>query len=142
MAKKINFFVEDVAFTLKNKQSIRTWIFDTIQSYQCKAGEINYIFCSDEYLRKVNIEYLQHDYYTDIITFDSSEEEGMIAGDMYISIERIRDNAQQLQTTFEQELYRVLIHGILHLIGYADDTDENEAEMRSLENKALQSLSL
>jgi len=142
MAKKINFFVEDIIFTLKNKQVIRTWIFDTIQAYQCKAGEINYIFCSDEYLRKVNIEYLQHDYYTDIITFDSSEEEGIIAGDMYISIERITDNAQQLQTTFEQELYRVLIHGILHLIGYADDTDENEAEMRSLENKALQSLSL
>ncbi len=140
MAKKINFFVEDVEFTLKNKQNIRTWIFDTIQAYQCKAGEINYIFCSDEYLRKVNIEYLQHDYYTDIITFDSSEEEGLIAGDMYISTERVADNAEQLATTFEQELYRVLIHGILHLIGYADDTDENEAEMRALENKALQNL--
>lgn len=142
MAKKINFFVEDIEFALKNKQVLRTWIFDTIQTYQSKAGEINYIFCSDEYLRKINIEYLAHDYYTDIITFDSSEEEGVIAGDMYISIERITDNAQQLQTSFEQELYRVLIHGILHLIGYADDTDENKAEMRVLENKALQRLSL
>ncbi|MFY7786512.1 MAG: rRNA maturation RNAse YbeY, partial [Thermoflexibacteraceae bacterium] len=80
MAKKINFFVEDIDFTLKNKQVVRNWIFDTIQAYQYKAGEINYIFCSDEYLRKVNVEYLQHDYYTDIITFDSSEDEKTIAG--------------------------------------------------------------
>jgi probable rRNA maturation factor len=140
MAKKINFFVENIHFTLKNKQVVRNWIFDTIQSYQCKTGEINYIFCSDEYLRKVNVEYLQHDYYTDIITFDSSEDEKTIAGDMYISIDRVKDNAQDLGVSFEHELHRVLIHGILHLIGYEDDTDENEAEMRSLENKALQNL--
>lgn len=138
--KQVNFFCEDVDFVLKNKSKIRTWIFTTIEQYQKKPQTINYIFCSDEHLRKVNIEYLQHDYYTDIITFDSSEIIYEIAGDMYISIDRVRENAKDFGVSFETELHRVLIHGILHLIGYQDDTDEGEAEMRILETKALSNL--
>jgi rRNA maturation RNase YbeY len=138
--KQINFFCEDVSFVLKNKAKIRTWIFTTIESYKKKPQTINYIFCSDEHLRKVNIDYLQHDYYTDIITFDNSEFEDEIQGDLYISLDRIRENASDFGVSFETELHRVLIHGVLHLIGYEDDTDEAEAEMRVLETKALEIL--
>ncbi len=136
--KQINFFCEDVSFVLKNKAKIRTWIFTIIESYKKKSQTINYIFCSDEHLRKVNIDYLQHDYYTDIITFDNAEYEDQIQGDLYISIDRIRENSADFGVSFETELHRVLIHGILHLIGYQDDTDEAESEMRVLETKALE----
>jgi rRNA maturation RNase YbeY len=135
--KQINFFCEDVNFTLKNKAKIRTWIFDTIAQYNHKPQTINYIFCSDEHLRKVNVDFLQHDYYTDIITFDNAENDKEVAGDLYISIDRIKENAQDFGVSFDYELGRVMIHGVLHLIGYQDDTDESEAEMRTLESKAL-----
>jgi len=138
--KQVNFFSEDVTFVLKNKAKLRAWIFDVIESYKKKAQTINYIFCSDEHLRKVNVEYLQHDYYTDIITFDNSETSFEIEGDMYISIDRVKENAENLLLSFETELYRVMIHGILHLIGYQDETEEGEAQMRSLESKALANL--
>jgi probable rRNA maturation factor len=136
--KQINFFCEDVDFVLKNKAKIRNWIFDVIASYQKKPKTINYIFCSDEHLRKVNIDFLAHDYYTDIITFDNADYEDEISGDLYLSIDRIAENAKDFGVTFQYELGRVLIHGILHLIGYTDETDEGEAQMRILETKALE----
>lgn len=135
--KQINFFCEDVSFTLKNKAKIRTWIFEIIAQYNQKPQTINYIFCSDEHLRKVNVDFLQHDYYTDIITFDNAETDKEVAGDLYISIDRVKDNAQDFGVSFDYELGRVMIHGVLHLIGYQDDTDEAEAEMRILESQAL-----
>ncbi len=135
--KQINFFCEDVKLTIKNKTQIKNWIFQVIKQYNCRPQTINYIFCSDDYLREVNKQYLDHDYYTDIITFDQAETEGDVAGDLYISIDRIQDNANELAVSFEQELHRVLIHGVLHLIGYDDLTDEGETEMRQLEDQAL-----
>jgi len=140
--KQLNFFCEDVSFVLKNKAQLRKWIFATILAYAKKPQTINYIFCSDEHLRKVNIDYLNHDYYTDIITFDNAETTHEVQGDLYISIDRVRENAQDFGVTFETELHRVMIHGILHLIGYEDDTDEAEAEMRLLETKALQEVGI
>lgn len=135
--KQINFFCEDVTFVVKDKTKVKNWIYQIIKQHDSKPQTINYIFCSDEYLREVNKQYLEHDYYTDIITFDQAENEGEVAGDLYISIDRIKDNAEQIGISFEQELHRVLIHGVLHLIGYDDLTDETEAQMRELENKAL-----
>ncbi len=134
---KINFFTEDISFNLKQKNLIRNWIKKVILSKGAKLTEINYIFCSDEYLKEVNIEYLNHDYYTDIITFDNSEKENCIEGDIYISIDRVRDNSQQFGKTFENELQRVIIHGILHLIGYGDKTEEEAEQMRQEEETSL-----
>jgi rRNA maturation RNase YbeY len=103
------------------------------------VDSVNYIFCSDEYLLGVNKEFLQHSYYTDIITFDLSEG-STITGEIYVSIERVRDNALQFETTFRKELYRVLIHGVLHLVGYKDKTKSEIAIMRNKEEHYLQAL--
>jgi probable rRNA maturation factor len=135
--KQINFFCENISFTLKNKAKIKAWIAKIVLQYEYKLSTINYIFCSDEGLREVNKQYLNHDYYTDIITFDQADDEHTVAGDLYISIDRIVDNAKELGITFEQELHRVLIHGVLHLLGYDDLTDDGEAEMRQKEDEAL-----
>ena len=101
------------------------------------AKTINYIFCSDDYLLKINKEYLNHDTLTDIITFDNSEEEGKIEADIFISIDRIKENALSLKKDFDQELHRVIIHGLLHLLGYNDKTDDDKAEMRKKEDACL-----
>ena len=100
-------------------------------------NNLNYIFCSDEYLYKINLEYLAHDTYTDIITFDNSEQELTIEGDIFVSIERVRENSQTLNTVFEEEIKRVIIHGLLHLCGYDDHTPEDKAEMRRLETEYI-----
>jgi rRNA maturation RNase YbeY len=92
-------------------------------------GNLNYIFCSDNYLHQINVEYLDHDTLTDIITFDNSEEEETIEGDIFVSVERVEDNAKDLNVQFDDEILRVLAHGLLHLCGYDDHTDEEEAEM-------------
>jgi len=135
---KINFIVEDVDIRFfKNKEKIRSWIKEVLASHKAKPIEINYIFCSDEYLLKVNKEYLNHDYYTDIITFDNSEKAGEIESDIFVSIDRIRDNAIAHNETFDREFHRVLIHGILHLVGYKDKTEDDEAKMREKENQCL-----
>ena len=96
--------------------------------------EINYIFCNDEYLHKINVEYLDHDTLTDIITFDNSEEDELIEGDIFVSVERIIDNCKDFNTTFEQEFRRVIVHGLLQLCGYFDKTDEDEKQMRAKED--------
>jgi probable rRNA maturation factor len=134
---KINFFTEDISFNLKQRIYIRNWIQKVVLSKGAKLNEINYIFCSDEYLKVINKEYLNHDYYTDIITFDNSEEENQLEGDIYISIDRVKENSKQFGKTFENELHRVMIHGILHLIGYADKTKEEAEQMRHEEEASL-----
>ena len=135
----VNFFSEDTDFELKGKREISQWIKQVASEHQRKIGEINYIFCNDDYLLDLNQEHLQHDTYTDIITFDYSSD-GVIEGDIYISVERVAENAQQFQQSFERELKRVMIHGILHLIGFKDKTESDQATMRSHEDRYLNSI--
>lgn len=130
----IRFFKEDTSFELSEKQRVKAWIKSIATQEGKQMGELSYIFCSDEYLLQVNREYLNHDYYTDIITFDNAEEEGVIEGDIFVSIDRVRDNATTLQVPFETELRRVLAHGVLHLCGYKDKTPTDEQLMRTKEN--------
>ncbi len=129
----INFFVEDIDFSLKEKLKIKKWVSNTIKSEHKQIGNINYIFCSDDYLLKINIKHLKHDTYTDIITFNYCTE-NTINSDIYISIERVTENAKTFSKGFENELKRVIIHGILHLLGYNDKTKEEKAIMRSKED--------
>lgn len=133
----INFFTEDVAFSLKNKIKIKNWIKSTITAEGYSLQELNYIFCSDEYLLQINQQYLDHDTYTDIITFDNSEEHKVIAGDIFISIDRIRENAIQFKSGEENELHRVIIHGALHLLGYQDKKPESKKLMTQKEDHYL-----
>lgn len=104
---------------------------------QHQAGDINYIFCSDEYLMNINVEYLNHHALTDIITFDTSETDDIISGDIYISVDRIKDNAAAFETNRDDELHRVLVHGILHLVGYGDKTRKQKSQMREKEDAYL-----
>lgn len=136
----INFFSEEISFELPNSEKIQQWILQTIETENHLLEELNYIFCNDDYLLQMNLEYLDHDTLTDIITFDNSEEEGKIAGDIFISIERVVENAQIFEVSFENELQRVMIHGVLHLLGYADKGEENERLMREKENHYLSKL--
>ncbi|RRA98945.1 rRNA maturation RNase YbeY [Larkinella rosea] len=138
----IRFFTEDIKFTLSQKILTRQWLTKLATREGFSVGELNYIFCSDEYLLQVNREYLEHDYYTDIITFDNSEEENRLEGDIFVSIDRVRDNALQLQIAEEQELRRVLAHGLLHLCGFGDKTDDEIALMRKKEEESLASWGL
>jgi probable rRNA maturation factor len=135
----INFYTEDIKFTLKNKSKIKNWIISTVEKYKRKTGEINFIFCSDAFLLNINKQYLNHDTYTDIITFDYSKEDKKlsISGDVFISIERVKENAEKFSKTFEDELHRVIIHGTLHLLGYKDKTKIAKAEMTKQEDLCL-----
>jgi|SRR6218665_2944434 len=128
----INYFFENI--DQKNIElNISTWLEDLIISENKKPGDINYIFCDDEYLLKVNQDYLDHDYYTDIITFDYVKGK-TISGDIFVSLPRILDNASTLSQDFESEFRRVLAHGLLHLCGYKDKTEEEEYTMRQKED--------
>ena len=124
---------------LDNEVELSQWIANTITEEGFSEGEINYIFCDDAYLLGLNIEFLNHDTLTDIISFDYTLGK-LINGDVYISVERVRDNAVDFKETFEIELSRVMIHGILHYCGYKDKTEEEEAEMRSKENYYMSQL--
>lgn len=115
------------------------WIREVAKSHGREAGEISYLFCNDEKILEVNRQYLQHDYYTDIITFDYSED-SHISGDIFISLDTVQSNAQTYNTPFLEELYRVIIHGILHLCGLQDDTEAHKIEMREAEDLALSRL--
>jgi rRNA maturation RNase YbeY len=137
-AQKIHFFSEEIAFTLPNKKKYRAIILQTISQHQFKLKELNYIFCNDEYLLSINQEYLNHNTYTDIITFDNSSTEKTIEGDIFISVERIKENAEKFNQTFQDELTRVMGHGLLHLLGYKDKTNEQSNEMRRQENLFIQ----
>lgn len=129
----INFFSESVDFEINNKKNTSIWITDSIQAENKSIGEINYIFCSDDYLLNLNQEYLNHDTFTDIITFNYVKDE-TISGDLFISIDRIHENAKTAQVDFEHELHRVMIHGILHLIGYDDKSPSDAQEIRAKED--------
>jgi len=132
----ICFHQEDIDFQLQDEENIKNWIIEVCKQEGGELGEINYIFCSDEYLHRLNMEYLEHDTLTDIITFPY-ESFPILRGDLFISIERIQDNAVSLNLSFEEELRRVMVHGILHLTGYLDETDEDEAKMRAKEDEYL-----
>lgn len=131
----IQFFFEDID-KIEIEANLSNRLEDIILSEGKKPGEINYIFCDDEYLLQVNREYLKHDYYTDVITFDYVKGK-TISGDIFVSLPRIFDNAETLSKDFESEFFRVLAHGVLHLCGYMDKTDEEIAEMRSKEDYYL-----
>lgn len=128
-------------FRLTDEQKTETWIQSVIESYGFKLGEISYVFCSDEYLHKLNVEFLQHDTYTDIISFDYTLGK-TILGDIYISIDRVKENALEFNVPFNNELHRVIIHGVLHYLGNKDKTEEEKIEMRSKENKCLSLLNI
>lgn len=130
----IQFFYENLPESVD--KDYKQWLEDLILSEGKKLGEINYIFCDDEYLLKINQDYLQHDYYTDIITFDYVKGK-TISAEIFVSLQRISDNASTLSRDYEDELRRVLAHGILHLIGYKDKTEEEEKEMRRMEDLYL-----
>jgi rRNA maturation RNase YbeY len=131
----INFNYES-EFVLENEDAIASWLSAVIVSEHKKEGEINYIFCDDEYLHKINLEYLNHDTLTDIISFDYSMG-NELHGDIFVSIERVVDNATDFKVPFEAELKRVLVHGILHYCGYKDKSDEDELLMRSKEDEKI-----
>lgn len=133
MSSSIHFHSEEVDFHLVNEKKTIKWIKDSIKNETKNVGEISYIFCSDEYLHQMNLKYLNHDTFTDIITFDYTEE-NIISGDIFISIDRVKENATKFKTTFEGELSRVIIHGVLHLMGYKDKSAQEKEQMRSKEN--------
>ena len=135
--KKINFFVEDIKFTLTKKKELRHWITSTIEHNLKNLQLINYIFTSDSYLLSINEEYLKHNTLTDIITFNQSTDENLIEADIFISIERIKENSKKLNIPFKEELHRVMIHGVLHLLGFNDKSDPEKKEMRKKENHYL-----
>ena len=129
----VSYFTEDITFPFKLKRLTSKWLKFVAYSEARRLGDISIIFCSDQYILDVNRKYLNHDYYTDIITFDYCEGD-LLSGDLFISIDSVRENAAFYGTAFENELNRVIVHGVLHLIGYDDHTEEEIAQMRSKED--------
>ena len=129
-------FNYETNFKLENEDNISSWISNTIQAENCREGEINYVFCDDEYLHKLNVEFLDHDTLTDIISFDYTVGKEL-HGDVFISIERVVDNAKDLGLFFVDELNRVIVHGVLHYCGYKDKTEEDAKLMREKEDYYL-----
>lgn len=123
-------------FNLDNEKATEAWISTCIESYDFTEGEINYIFCGDEYLLKLNVEFLEHDTFTDVISFDYTLGK-LISGDIFISVDRVRDNAANFNQSFENELNRVIIHGILHYCGFKDKSDAEKVTMRAEEENCL-----
>lgn len=136
----INFFTEDTSYTLKNKRAIKTWVTSAILEEGYVLQELNFILCSDEYLLRINQDYLNHDTYTDVITFDNAEVAKTIVGDIFISIERIKENAVTFKHTLAEELCRVMIHGTLHLLGYKDKGKAAKTLMTAKEDQYLSKL--
>lgn len=134
----IHFFEEDIKLKLNNKREVKQWLKSVVELEGYKLTELNYIFCSDSYLLEMNINYLNHNTLTDIITFDNSEKEGVIVGDIFISIERVEENAKKFNVEFNTELCRVMVHGVLHLLGYKDKQKKEKEKMREMENYYLE----
>ena len=126
-------------YPLKSRTKIKQWIKQVIEAKGKKTGNITYIFCDDEYLLEVNKQYLQHDYYTDVITFDYVEND-LLSGDIFISTDRVRENALAFGSSETEELHRVIIHGALHLLGLKDKSEKEASQMRQAENEALKLL--
>lgn len=133
----INFFTEDISFSLKEKRKRKVWLKQLAKAENHEILALNYVFCSDEYLLSINIDYLDHDDYTDIITFDNSEEKATIEGDIFISIERVKENSKIHRVDEKTELSRVISHGLFHLLGYKDKSKAEAELMRSKENFAI-----
>ena len=129
-------FNSETSFTLKNQKKLVDWISNVVLSEDFEVGEINYIFCDDIYLHKINQEFLNHDTFTDIISFDYTLGKE-VGGDIFISIERVLENAEKFNEVFENELYRVMIHGILHFMGYKDKTKKEKTLMRTKEDEKI-----
>lgn len=139
----INFFTEDISFTLKQKRVIRQWIHQICEQYGHQIDSVNFIYCSDNYLLQINQDYLDHDYFTDIITFDEREDlSEPITADIFISIDRVKENAKTEGTSFTRELHRVMIHGMLHMLGEDDKTNAAKQQMRKSEEASLSLLKL
>lgn len=134
MPSSISFFNADVSYVLRSKNGIRLWLSDVIKKEGFRIGELSVILCSDEYLFKMNVQYLKHKSYTDIITFDQSESKGEVSGELYLSIDRIKDNAKTLNINLIDELHRVIVHGTLHLCGYGDKDPKSKLKMTRKEN--------
>lgn len=137
----IRFIAQDIEFPNINQRQITRWIKSVAADYGFAIGNITYIFCSDEQELEINRKFLGHDYYTDVITFDYSTA-STLNGDIFISLDTVRSNAEMVGATFGHELHRILIHGILHLTGQGDKTPETKAEMTEKENKALQKITI
>ncbi len=133
----IHFFYEEVDFKISHEKQLTEWIESVVHSHNFTILEINYIFCSDNYLLEINKQHLNHDYFTDIITFDNSEESTQIESDVFISIDRIKENAANLSINMAAELHRVMIHGVLHLLGFGDKSKEEKRLMREKEDACL-----
>lgn len=133
----IQFFCEDIEFELAFPDKITTWLQEVVTKEGKQLAGVSYVFCSDEYLYQMNVDYLQHDTYTDVITFPYSDPP-LVDGDIFISIDRVRENAGAFQSDFDRELRRVMVHGVLHLCGYKDKTEEEAEKMREKENEYLQ----
>ena len=131
----VSFHRENVSLIADEKLIIK-WLTNSVNSLDYSIGELSFVFCSDDYLRKLNIKHLNQDYFTDVITFDYSKDMSLI-GDVFISTERVKENAKLFNVSFNEELFRVIIHGVLHLCGFNDKTKEEKAEMRSKENNFL-----
>jgi rRNA maturation RNase YbeY len=139
-ATSISFHSESISFSLDTPNDTLIWISNAIKKEGKNIGEINYVFCSDEYLHKINLEYLDHDTYTDIITFNYCEED-IISADIFISVDRVQENSKLFKVSFNNELHRVIVHGILHLLGYDDKSEEDKNVMRAKEDFYLSLLS-
>jgi rRNA maturation RNase YbeY len=129
-------FNYETNFILKEENILQDWIKNIIDENGVEVGAINYIFCDDEYLHKLNVEFLDHDTLTDIISFDNTLGK-LLNGDIFISIDRVKDNAKDFKVSLEEELHRVMVHGVLHYMGFKDKTDDDKKEMRNKENQAL-----
>lgn len=132
----IQFFNEDIDFPDIDKREMKAWVKKVIESYSKQMGNLSYIFTSDANILKINNEYLQHDYYTDVITFDYTEED-KISGDIFVSLETVKSNSIKFNQDYKKELNRVIIHGVLHLIGFKDKTETEATEMRKREELSL-----
>jgi probable rRNA maturation factor len=133
----IHFFFADTRISLRDRTRLKAFITTMFGKEGKKLSGLNYVFCSDEYLLDINRRFLNHDYYTDIITFDISEKRAPIEGEIYISIDRVKENALSMNQSFRRELHRVIFHGVLHLCGYKDKSKADEAQMRAKENEYL-----
>lgn len=135
----ISFNNEEINFTVKHKTVVKKWLINTIEKNNKEVGDLNFIFCTDEFLYKLNKQFLNHESYTDVITFDYTPENKTqaISGDIYISIRRVEENANTFHKSFENEFHRVMIHGVLHLLGYKDKSKVNKEKMTAEEDVCL-----
>tara|TARA_Y200000002_G_C22214428_1_gene468847 strand:+ start:52 stop:480 length:429 start_codon:yes stop_codon:yes gene_type:complete len=132
------FHKENVSFSI-NEELVVKWLDESVRPLGFVIGELSFIFCSDEYLKEINVKYLNHDFFTDVITFDYSKEK-LLFGDVYVSTDRVKENAKTYNSSFNKELFRVIIHGVLHLCGFNDKTKKEKTLIRSKENEALSTI--